>query len=51
MNPCKLQNASDVVVFYQRCQQEEHVVYPNVRIEVHQYFHLVKLKDVDRRAN
>jgi hypothetical protein len=31
MNPCKLQNANDVVVFYQKHQQEEHVAYPNVR--------------------
>jgi len=51
MNPCKLQNASDVVAFCQRRQQEEHVVYPNVRAKVHRYFHLVKLENVDRRAN
>jgi hypothetical protein len=51
MNPCKLQNASDVVAFCQRRQQEEHVVYPSVRAKVHRYFHLVKLENVDRRAN
>jgi hypothetical protein len=51
MNPCKLQNASDVVAFCQRRQQKEHVAYPNIKAKIHRYFHLVKPEDVDHKAN
>ncbi len=46
---CKrLQNASDVVSFYENKQMEGHVAYSNAKRQVFWFFHLVKLENVDR---
>jgi hypothetical protein len=48
MDSEKLQNAIDVVAFCQWKQIEECTTYLNATRIVFQFFHLVKLDDVDR---
>jgi hypothetical protein len=40
MESSKLQNDIDVVAFYLRKQNEEHVAYLKARQEVHQYYQI-----------
>jgi len=47
MDGKRIQNASDVVSFYENKQMEEHATYPNLRKQVFRLFHLVKQKDVN----
>ncbi len=51
MNGQCLQNAANVVAFYEQKQSEQHVAYPNVKKDVIRYFHLMKLEDVDRTTS
>jgi len=46
----KLQNATNVVAFYQWKQNQDHVTHLNVRRTISKFFHLVKPKDVDYTA-
>ncbi len=48
MDGRRLQNANDVVSFYESKQMEEHVAYLNARRQVSWFFHLVKSEDVNR---
>jgi hypothetical protein len=43
----KLQNATNVVAFYQWKQNQDHVTHLNARRTISKFFHLVKPKDVD----
>ncbi len=46
----KLQNATNVVVFYQWKQNQDHVAHPNARRTISNFFHLVKHEDVNHTA-
>jgi len=51
MDSEQLQNATDVVTFFEREQNEQHVAYPNAWRDVVCYLDLVKPKDVDDRIS
>jgi hypothetical protein len=50
MDSEQLQNAADVVTFYEREQNEQHAAYPNAGRDVVCYLDLVKPKDMDNRT-
>lgn len=50
MDATKLQNATDVLSFCLKKQQEKHSAYPNARRQVSHFFHLVNPRDVNRSA-
>ncbi len=47
MDGAKLQNAIDVVSFYEK-KKEKHVAYPNAHRNMSKLFYLVKPKDIDQ---
>jgi hypothetical protein len=51
MDSEQLQNAADVVAFYEREQNEHHAAYPNAWRDGVCYHDLVKLTDVDDRTS
>jgi hypothetical protein len=51
MDSEQLQNAADVVAFYEREQNEQHAAYPNARRDGVCYLHLRKPKDMDDRTS
>jgi hypothetical protein len=47
-NGRKIQNAVEVLAFLKFEANKYHVMYPNVRQQVHKFFHEVKVGDVNR---